>query len=177
MGTSLQNAPLNLPAMLRCSKARRIRSKGKSSNSFHLSQPFAKCISSVPFNFRLFWQICQFLANLVIFCKFGKFGKFWSNFKGLLQANFAALAKLLFWANLGKFGDFFGQIEAFLVNFGKFGNSGKIRHFLQFLAILANLAIFDKFENFADLAQILRGFRMQIWKFCKLFLFCRFWAI
>ena len=55
MGTSLQNAPLNLPAMLRCSKARRIRSKGKSSNSFHLSQPFAKCISSVPFILYLFF--------------------------------------------------------------------------------------------------------------------------
>ena len=49
MGTSLQNAPLNFPAMLRCAKPPRIRSKGKSSNSFHLSQPFAKCISSVPF--------------------------------------------------------------------------------------------------------------------------------
>ena len=55
MGTSFQNAPLNLPAMLRCSKTRRIRSKGKSSNSFHLSQPFAKCISSVPFILYLFF--------------------------------------------------------------------------------------------------------------------------
>ena len=55
MGTSFQNAPLNLPAMLRCSKPPRIRSKGKSSNGFHLSQPFAKCISSVPFILYLFF--------------------------------------------------------------------------------------------------------------------------
>ena len=55
MGTCFQNAPLNLPAMLRCSKPPRIRSRGKSSNSFHLSQPFAKCISSVPFILYLFF--------------------------------------------------------------------------------------------------------------------------
>ena len=41
--------------MLRCSQTRRIRSKGRSSNSFHLSQPFAKCISSVPFILYLFF--------------------------------------------------------------------------------------------------------------------------
>ena len=43
---------------LRCcdaTKPPRIRSKGKSSNSFHLSQPFAKCISSVPFILYLFF--------------------------------------------------------------------------------------------------------------------------
>ena len=43
---------------LRCCdapKGRRVRSKGKSSNSFHLSQPFAKCISSVPFILYLFF--------------------------------------------------------------------------------------------------------------------------
>ena len=102
MGTSLQNAPLNLPAMLRCSKGRRVRSKGKSSNSFHLSQPFAKCIKH-------FLQFLAILANLAIFDKFENFADLAQILRGFRMQIWKFCKLFLFcrfWAIWSVFGQF-----------------------------------------------------------------------